>query len=553
MADGKRIILYGLLFFILLSLWQAWHHEHAQVETRSAIPSPVTTEEVTPKQGLTTAPNVAPTAVGSQTEKLLTVTPASRIITVKTDNFNIKIDTLGGTIIGASLLNYPVSLDKKDTPVQLLFERDGERYVAESGLNNQSPIRFRASDTHFTMADDQNTLKVELLGRDKHGVFVTKTFTFKRGDYAVGVSYQVRNEKEKIWQGQIYSQLTRSKPESHSSFFGISSYTGAAVSAPGDKTYKKVSFSDMEEKPLREETKGGWVAMQQHYFLSAWLPKNDVKHKLYSHESNGLYTIGMLTAPFSVEPGQMVTINKTLYLGPEVASTLRDLAPGLDLTIDYGWLWFISGALFWLMQHIYFIVGNWGWSIVLVTLMIKIVFHPLSAMSYRSMAAMKKMQPKIEQLKKRYENDKAKFSEEMMKLYQKEKINPLGGCLPMLAQIPFFIALYWVLLESVELRQAPFMFWIQDLSIADPYYVLPILMGISMVAQQWLAPAAADEMQAKMMMYFMPAIFTVLFINFPAGLVLYWLVNNLVSIAQQWWITQRFEASPPKKSMKRAR
>ncbi len=303
----------------------------------------------------------------------------------------------------------------------------------------------------------------------------------------------------------------------------------------------------MQEKNLNQTIQDGWAAMIQHYFISAWVPAKSATSTYYSRVTpNGLYAIGMLSHPMSVAPGSKVTTEAKLYTGPAIASLLDKTAPGLRLTIDYGWFWFISDIIFWMMQHIYDVVGNWGWSIVIVTVIIKLLFYQLSAKSFRSMSAMKKLQPKIEMLKERYGDDKQKLTQATLELYRQEKVNPMSGCLPILIQIPVFIALYWVLVESVQLRQAPFIFWIHDLSQQDPYYVLPVLMGISMFIQQRLNPPPPDPLQAKVMMM-MPVVFTVLFANFPSGLMLYWFVNNTLSFMQQWYVMQRLDKETVKK------
>jgi YidC/Oxa1 family membrane protein insertase len=310
----------------------------------------------------------------------------------------------------------------------------------------------------------------------------------------------------------------------------------------------------MEEKNLNTFVEGGWLAVQQRYFITAWIPEKKQQNHYYSKVGpNNLFTIGSIGSTLHVRPGKTANIYSTLYLGPEIASDLKPLAKGLDLTIDYGWLFIFSNAIFWLMSKIYSVVGNWGWSIILVTLLIKSAFYKLSESSFRSMAKMRKLQPRMEALKTQYGNDKQKLSQETMKLYKTEKANPLGGCLPMIVQIPVFIALYYVLIESVQLRQAPFMFWIQDLSTKDPYYILPVLMGLSMFLQQKLSPAPTDPTHAKAMMA-LPVVFSLFLMNFPSGLVLYWLVNNCLQVLQQWYITRRIEKGldkPKKKKFKK--
>ena len=381
---------------------------------------------------------------------------------------------------------------------------------------------------------------VTLKGTNADGVSINKEFVFSKNSYLIDVRYVLKNEGRSAWKGYMNTQLLRTTPpEDKSSMFHVGSFTGASYSNPGVHRYQKINFADMTKENLNIHTDGGWIAMQQHYFLSAWVPVADSKSNFYTRASDGDYTIGSVSQPIVLEPGQQKDTSSRLYLGPEVTSILKSIAPGLDLTVDYGWLWFLSSLLFSFMKTIYFVIGNWGWSIILVTLLIKLAFYRLSATSYKSMAAMRKLQPKLLQLRERYGDDKAKISQATMELYKQEKVNPLGGCLPIVIQIPVFIALYWVLLESVELRQAPFIFWIKDLAMPDPFHVLPIIMGATMLIQQRLNPAPPDPMQAKVMM-FLPILFTGLFWNFPAGLVLYWVVNNSLSILQQWYITRKY-------------
>ncbi len=345
------------------------------------------------------------------------------------------------------------------------------------------------------------------------------------------------------------TQLLRSSPqEDKSSMFHIGSYIGASYSNPAHHRYQKVPFKDMTKANLNVDAQGGWIAMQQHYFVTAWIPNSESRSKFYTRAVDDDYTIGAVSQPMVVEPATQKEIDSKLYVGPEITGALKEIAPGLDLTVDYGWLWFLSSLLFSLMKVINSFVGNWGWSIVLVTMLIKLAFYRLSATSYKSMAGMRKLQPKLLALRERYGDDKAKMSQATMELYRQEKVNPLGGCLPIIIQIPVFIALYWVLLESVELRQAPFILWIKDLAVADPYHVLPIIMGGTRLIQQHLNPAPPDPMQAKVMM-FLPIFFTALFWNFPAGLVLYWIVNNTLSILQQWYITRKYGDEKPKKKL----
>jgi YidC/Oxa1 family membrane protein insertase len=338
----------------------------------------------------------------------------------------------------------------------------------------------------------------------------------------------------------MYGQLQRmeAKEEGQSAF--MYTYQGGAIYSPEDH-YQKVSFDDMVDSPLGRDVSNGWVAMLQHYFVSAWIPPAENAEHFYSKAlSGGRYVIGTYSPAVTVPPGETGRLSKGLYVGPKLQSQLETVAPGLDLTRDYGWLAVIAQPMFWLLDQIHRVVNNWGWAIIIFTILLKLALYPLSATSYKSMAGMRKLAPRIQALKDRYGDDKQRMQQAMMEIYKKEKINPLGGCLPILVQIPFFIALYWVLLESVELRQAPWILWIQDLSVKDPYFVLPVLMGVSMFAQQKLNLQPPDPMQAKIMMS-MPFVFTIFFAFFPSGLVLYWFVNNLFSIGQQWYITRKIE------------
>ncbi|HYF97446.1 MAG TPA: membrane protein insertase YidC, partial [Coxiellaceae bacterium] len=365
--------------------------------------------------------------------------------------------------------------------------------------------------------------------------------------YAIKIENQISNRSGRTWVGSLYSQIKHKPVEQEHSFMQPRTYEGATLSSPA-KRYQKLPYDKLEKATVNENIKDGWMAMQQHYFLTAWIPDPAQTNHYYTHvtslgagEYDKIYTIGFVAPETQLAPGASESISSTFYVGPESTKQLEPLAPGLDLTIDYGWLWIISKAIFWVMDHINSIVGNWGWSIILVTVLIKLLFYKLSEASYRSMARMRELQPRLATLRERYGDDKQKLSQSTMEIYKKEKINPLGGCLPVIVQIPVFIALYYVLFESVELRQAPFILWIHDLSVKDPYYVLPILMGLSMFAQQKLSPPPPDPTQAKVMM-FLPVIFTVFFLSFPAGLVLYWLVNNCLSALQQWYIIKRMEA-----------
>lgn len=533
-----RVFLLGALFLIAFMLWNAWQNEHVAPAVTGAVVS--TTGKnvgIADKSWVKTPPlpGVAQQIVVDNNEK-------SRFIEVKTDVLDVLIDKQGGSIVQAKLLKYDQNPREKNTqPFKLLSSDAADYYVAQSGVmdqTNKPTIHYQTSQNSYVLTPGQKELVVKLVGHNPQSILVDKQFVFKLDDYQILVNYKLLNQGRSPWQGRIFSQLQQKKPEVTHSLFNISAYTGGAISTQ-EKPYQKISFEKMGEG-LSLATQNGWAAMLQHYFLSAWVPPTGQTHQFYSAAQNGIYTLGILGPSIQLAPGQSYSQQLKLYTGPDVLDRLKAVAPHLDLTVDYGILWFISMALFWLLKQIYQIVGNWGWAIVILTVLIKLAFYHLSAKSYRSMAAMRNLQPRLAALKARYGDDRQKLTQETMALYKAEKVNPLGGCLPILVQIPVFIALYWMILESVELRQAPFILWIRDLSVKDPYYILPILMGVTMFIQQKLNPPPADPTQAKVMQ-FLPIFFTALFLNFPAGLVLYWVVNNTLSILQQWFITYRYE------------
>ncbi|MDX1901598.1 MAG: membrane protein insertase YidC [Gammaproteobacteria bacterium] len=543
-----RMMLYTAIVVIVYMAFQLWQKEHPAPETQTTQAQVATTtdnQSTLPQQIISDAKQAAAPANVSTSNMAV----ARSLIHVTTDVFQITIDSKGGNIVGLNLLKYPAKLHDP-APVVLLNDDPVNRYIAQSGLfgesgpdNSNGEASFTSSQSSYTLSPDQNTLEVRLNWRNAQGVQFTKIYTFKRNDYAIGMQYEIKNASKKPWSGNLFLQLLRKniQPEAHHGLMmGLSTYFGAAISSP-EKPFQKISFSKMDKTPLDQNIQKGWVAMMQHYFVSAWVPSPDITARYFSRvTSDGLHAIGIFAPTISVNPGETLTTGAQLYAGPEIVTQLEKVSPTLKLTIDYGWLWMISVAIFWLMQKIYAIVGNWGWSIVIVTLLIKLMFYHLSAKSYRSMSGLKKLQPKINALKERFGDDRQKITQATLELYRKEKVNPMSGCLPILIQIPVFIALYWVLIESVQLRQAPFMFWIQDLSVSDPYYILPVLMGLSMFLQQRLNPPAPDPTQAKIMML-MPVVFTVMFAGFPAGLMLYWFVNNTLSFLQQWFIMHRMD------------
>lgn len=544
MLDYLRILLYSLLFIVGFFLIQAWNKDHIKFELPTTTVTETVPERFVPASETTTAPTTSlATAQPAQPAQPLPTTAVGQIVKVTTDLLEVSIDTKGGDIVGARLLKYPESLGSSK-PFVLLNDDPKTRYLAESGLlsqkgpdTQQEQALYHADQTSYTLSPNSNDLVVKLDWQNQEGLKASKIFTFARNSYEVKVSYQIDNQSNSSWEGNLYTQLLRTNdpPPSHGGMVNLTTFFGAAVSAP-DKPFEKISFKQMQEKNISQTVQDGWAAMIQHYFISAWIPSPTATSTYYTRVMpNGLYAIGMLGQKLAVPPHSQATTGAKLYVGPTIADELEKAAPKLKLTIDYGWFWFISAIIFWMMQKIYDVVGNWGWAIVIVTIIIKLMFYHLSAKSYKSMSSLKKLQPKIESLKERYGDDRQKLTQATLELYRQEKVNPMSGCLPILIQIPVFIALYWVLVESVQLRQAPFILWVKDLSQADPYYILPLLMGISMFLQQRLNPPPPDPLQAKVMML-MPWIFTALFANFPAGLMLYWFVNNTLSFLQQWYI-----------------
>ncbi|MEW5972200.1 MAG: membrane protein insertase YidC [Pseudomonadota bacterium] len=551
--DSQRLILIIAFSFVMLLMWQAWNEDQAAlVAQQQAAVSPANQADV--PAAATETPSAARDDVPATQDQ-----PAARPnatgeqqVRVVTDVLDVMISTRGGVIQRADLLAYPVSLEQPDQPVRLLNDASGLINVAQSGLRSTdgpAPDHYAsyvAAAGEYRLGQGDERVVVPLTW-EQDGVKVTKTFTFTRGSYKVDVGHEVHNGASRPWSGSQYRQLQRNADAGGMAL--VYTYTGgvyAGTQADGERRpYEKVKFEDMGKVALDVQLTNGWVAMIQHYFVGAWIPgSKDESNRFYtlaSQNGGALYTLGMISPGRTVEPGASTTFASSLYIGPKIQDNLEALAEGLDLTVDYGMLHFIAKPIFWLLSLFHDWVGNWGWAIVLVTVLIKLVFYKLSESSYRSMANMRKLQPKLQALKERYGDNKQKFSEEMMKLYRTEKINPLGGCLPILVQIPVFIALYWVLVESVELRQAPFILWINDLTAMDPYFVLPVLMGISMWLQHKLNPQPMDEMQRKVFMI-LPPVFTVFFAFFPSGLVLYWVVNNVLSIAQQWVINKRMGA-----------
>jgi YidC/Oxa1 family membrane protein insertase len=535
------------LAFLGMLLYQAWQQDYGpqsqavaeQVRQQQTAGGSEDTP-VAPQQADIDAamPNVPGVASATQSP--------SGLIDVQTDMFDLVIDTRGGTLVDARLRGYPVAVNRPDEKYRLLSQRPSDFFIAQSGLLGADKPRtptheavFTASASEYRMADGADSLDVDLVWQSADGLQVTKRYTFRRGTHAIELAHRIDNNSATAWTGREYRQLQRGEPADSGNVF-MYTYTGGAIFSQQDK-YQKYDFEELGAGKLDRDVIDGWLAMIQHYFLAAYIPPRGEQQHFYGKRlGNGRAVIGAYTAARTVAPGASDSFSGILFAGPKLQEELAQLAEGLDLTVDYGWLVFLAKPMYWVLDQIQDLVQNWGWTIIIFTILIKLAFFKLSETSYRSMANMRKLTPRIQALKDRYGDDKQRMQQAMMEMYKTEKINPLGGCLPMLVQIPFFIALYWVLLESVELRQAPWILWIDDLSIKDPYFVLPLIMGVSMFVQQKLNPPPPDPMQAKIMLA-LPVVFTVMFAFFPSGLVLYWVINNLLSIAQQWVITKRIE------------
>ncbi len=543
---------------ICYMIWGAWQADYGPKTVLSSLDRPVIDSKI---EGFSQP--AAPTATPVIAQAAL----KAALIKVKTDVFAIEIDSEGGTIRSLDLLQYPVQkentvvnklralvgMDKSKvdlTPTRLFTPETEKEFAAQSGLiaDAESAIvpdhhqKFNFQQDSYELKAGENTLSVPLTWDNGQGLTVTKTLTFTRGSYGINVSQKVTNHSNRTWSGKQYNQLLRTNYVDKAASTFIRTYTGGVVYTEADK-YKKISFDDMSKEALSVSTQGGWTAMIQHYFAAAWIPPTNQNNHFESIElENSRFVIRALSPSTLVPMNKEVLFTSQLYAGPKVQTVMEKYAKGLELTVDYSWLTVIGKPIYWLLNYIHAFVNNWGIAILGVTLCIKLLFFKLSQASYRSMARMRKIQPQLKALQERFADDKPRFNQEMMEMYKREKVNPLGGCLPIMVQIPVFISLYWVLIETVEIRQAPFLLWIQDLSAQDPFYILPVLYGISMKIQQSLNPAPVDPVQAKVMQMF-PIMLTVFFLFFPSGLVLYWICNNCLSILQQWYITKQIEAA----------
>ena len=559
MELNKRTVLWIVFAISLIVLWNNWMVANgkqslfstappvAQVAPQPAKPNDVPAAALAGSAAVPGAVAGAPGAIPASP-----VAPATQRVTITTDVVKVDIDTLGGVIKRLELLKFADDTDK--TRNKVLFNVGGPNtYLAQTGLIGTSPAGVLPNhQTPFVVRPGTRTLGANgtvqlVMDAEQGGVRLTKTFTFRKGDYTIGVRHDVTNLSTAPVQPSLYLQLQHdgNKPANDSWF--MSSYTGPTMYTEADK-YQKLLFEDIEDGSVQHSAKAdnGWVAISQHFFVSAFIPADKAQRDIFTKKiATNLYAIGTVQPLGNVAPGATVSSDSRLYSGPQDEKTLETIAPGLELVKDYGVLTIIAKPIFWVMDHLYSLLGNWGWTIVALTVLIKLAFFPLSAAGYRSMAKMRVVTPKMQAIRERYKSDPQKMQQATMELYKTEKINPLGGCLPILVQMPVFFALYWVLQSSVEMRGAPWILWIQDLTQPDPLYILPVIYAVSMFITTKLNPQPADPVQAKMML-FMPLAFSVIFFFFPSGLVLYWVVNNILSIAQQWVITKKYETGAVK-------
>jgi YidC/Oxa1 family membrane protein insertase len=553
--DNRRLILLCIFFFSLVMLWDAWQKYSnpkdvtpmASSPSASSVPAVPVPSATAPAPAAPAGPAAVPAPAAAETK--------GEIIDIRTDLFTAQVSTHGGDLVGLELANYKATEDKSRN--FKLFDVQ-HRYAAQSGLIGEGLPNHKTVYSPLPgkrdLSGGEDAIELRLEAPAANGVKVTKIYTFKRNSYLVGVAYEIDNGSQKDIAAHAYYQLQRDTQAPAGESRMVSTFTGPAQFTEQGK-YKKIDFKDIEKGSAKFETKAdnGWMAMVQHYFVSAWVPQEKLPREFYVRNlegANPAVAAGVIVPMPAVAPGSKLSYAASLYAGPQIQSILERLskpaaeggigAQGLPLVVDYGWLTIVAAPIFWLLEMIHKMVGNWGWSIVLLTILIKALFFPLSAASYKSMAKMRAITPRLQALKERCGDDKQKLNMEMMNLYKTEKINPLGGCLPIAIQIPVFIALYWALLGAVEMRDAPWVLWIHDLSSQDPYYVLPVIMMVTMLIQTRLNPTPPDPIQAKIAMV-MPFAFGIMFFFFPAGLVLYWVVNNVLSIAQQWQITRMIE------------
>ena len=553
MTDIRRTILWVIFGFSLVLLWDQWQLHNGKKAT--FFPKPEVAASTPAPAAVAASANGVPAASAAVTAtpgQVPTSAPAASAaprekIEVETDVLKLSFDTEGGSLVRSEFTRHRDLVDPKKNMV-LMDQSSSRVYMAQTGLiggdfpTHKAPMTFSGERS---LKDGQDELTLRFESAEMNGVKLVKTYTLKRGSYVIDVKHEVVNNGQASVSPQLYMQLVRdgNKPEGESSFYFT--FTGPAIYTDAKK-YNKVDFEDIEKNKaeIDKTSTNGYVAMVQHYFASAWLLADGVQRENFVRKvDTNLYAVGMITPVADLAPGQSKTVSNQLYSGPQEEKVLEALAPGLDLVKDYGWLAMLSKPLYWLLDQLHSVLQNWGWSIVALVLLLKIAFYWLNAKAYSSMAKMKAINPRIMEMRERLKNNPQQMQMEMMKIYREEKVNPMGGCFPIMIQIPVFIALYWVLLSSVEMRNAPWVGWIHDLSAPDPYFILPLVMTLTTLLQTALNPAPPDPMQAKLM-WLMPLIFSVMFFFFPAGLVLYWITNNILSIAQQWMINTRMGVPP---------
>ena len=560
--DFTKFSLYTALAIVTYLMLLSWHEYYPPIiddGSSSSVAIPQIPNAVT-NDLPSDIPSAVPLAVTNSqndTPTVATVSPVSstatryaELINVSTDTFDIRIDPIGGDIVYLALPLYLKQIDVAGDPFVLLDNQAGREYIAQSGLigangvDTDSRANYRSTSSNYRLNATANSLDVDLTTTTTNGVEVTKRYTFTRDSYLIDISFIVNNKSSSTWQANAFGQIKRDAFDDPSDAGGFGRTYLGFVTTQIEDPYIEIEFDDIDDNGQSTlETTGGWLAFSQHYFITAWIPDLHSLNRMTTRKNaNNQYYGEFTSSAFEVKAGESGSQTIQYYAGPKDQYVLRDISPGLDKTIDYSFLWFIASPIYWLLSRINSFIGNYGISIILLTVVVKGAFYKLSETQYRSMAGMRRLMPKMQQLKESYGDDKMKLQKATMDLYKKEKINPFGGCLPMLVQMPVFIALYWVLLESVELRHAPFMLWLTDLSVRDPFFILPLLMGATMYLQTSLSPAPADPMQAKVMKM-MPVMMTVLFLWFPAGLVLYWLTNSSLGILQQWYITRKIDAA----------
>jgi YidC/Oxa1 family membrane protein insertase len=554
--DNQRLLIWAFFGMMVWLTYQAWMQDYGP----QPAPAPAATEAPASDAAdagipqltdpMAEAPEVMPAAESPAPDVAVAMAPT---ILVQTDVFELELSTQGGTIQRATLLNYPVAKDRPDDLVELMSSDIDQLGLIQSGLRSvgEGPepnhrATLSSSTTSFSLAGEDELI-VPLTWADGAGVTVEKRFRFTPGSYQIVIEQQVTNESDTPWRGAEYAQLQRRSFEQERSMFDVDSYSfDGPIVYNGEKAEKLKRDDLLDDGPYAFTTEQGWFGAIQHHFVSAVVPERGTSQRYNTSVRGAVSTASTIGPTRTVAPGESATFTTTVFIGPKLQSQLEDIDPTLKLTVDYGWLTILSQPLFWLLSKAFGLFGNWGVSIIAVTFLIKLLFYKLTESSGRSMAKMRNLQPRLKALQERYKDDRQQLSQAMMDLYKREKVNPAAGCLPILIQMPFFLAFYWVLLESVEMRQAPFALWITDLSVKDPFFILPLIMGGAMFFQQKLNPQVGDPVQVKVMQV-MPIIFTAFFAFFPAGLVLYWVTNTLLSIAQQWKINKVVEAEAKQK------